>query len=188
MKKKAQLSRPTSDFWNDVVLQNIDYARYLTGHKYNLGSAGIKMGLSPGKIIAHDWSKFKPARFDIYEDYFYGPEGIRGKLSPKVYKAFKSSVKEHYKTEAHHAHKLGLPQTKQTQIEAVADWYSVGKTQADMKGINYLSFVDWWNQHKNRFLLKGNISKSTYTQIEETLKKNYNILSYTIDKIKELFK
>ncbi len=142
MKKKAQLSRPTSDFWNDVVLQNIDYARYLTGHKYNLGSAGIKMGLSPGKIISHDWSKFKPARFDIYEDYFYGPEGIRGKLSPKVYKAFKSSVKEHYKTEAHHAHKLGLPQTKQTQIEAVADWYSVGKTQADMKGINYPSFVD----------------------------------------------
>ncbi|KKL06186.1 hypothetical protein LCGC14_2598530, partial [marine sediment metagenome] len=55
MKKKAQLSRPTSDFWNDVVLQNIDYARYLTGHKYNLGSAGKKMGLSPGKIIAHDW-------------------------------------------------------------------------------------------------------------------------------------
>ncbi len=165
MKKEAQLSKPTTDFWNDTVLQNIDYARYLTGHKYNLGSAGVKIGLSPGKILAHDWSKFKPARFDIYEDYFFGPKGIRGKLSPEVYKNFRASVEDHYRTESHHNHKIGLPQDKQTQMEAIADWYSVGKTQSDMRGTSYPEFRDWWNQRKYNFLLKGKISKSAYTQI-----------------------
>jgi len=188
--KKAQVSKPTSDLWNDVVLQNIDYARYLIGHKKNLGKAGIKVGLGPGKILAHDWSKFKPKSFDIYEDYFYGPEGIRSKegVSPQVYKSFRKEVGDHYRTESHHRDKLGLPKDVQTELESVVDWYSVGKTNADMRGQDYPNFVEWWDSNKYRFLLKRKISREAFAEVEKALAKNYNIISYTVDKIKELFK
>lgn len=188
MIKKAQWSKPTKDLWNDAVLQNVDYARYLTGHKYNLGSAGVKIGLSPGKILAHDWSKLKPKKFDVYEDYFFGPDGIRSsRLSPTVYKSFRKEVGDHYKTESHHRDKLGLPKNLQTELESVADWYSVGKTNADMKGQEFPNFVEWWNSRKYRFLMRRQISREAFTQVEKTLAKNYNIISYTVDKIKELF-
>lgn len=188
MKKLAQYSKPTTDLWNDVVLQNVDYARYLAGHKYNLGSAGVKIGLSPGKILAHDWSKFKPKKFDVYEDYFFGPKGVRSsKVDPKVYKSFRKEVEDHYRTESHHNHKIGLPEDMQTELEAVADWYSVGKTNADMKGQEFPNFQEWWNGRKYRFLMRRQISRETFTHIEKTLAKNYNVISYTVDKIKELF-
>ncbi len=186
--KKSQLSKPTSDFWNDTILQNIDYARYLLGHKLNLADAGIQIGLNPGKVIAHDWSKFKPKKFDIYEDYFFGPKGIRGKLSSDVYKSFRKEVQDHYHTESHHRDKIGLPEDVQTEMESIVDWYSVGKTKADMQGQNYPNFVDWWNQRKNRFLIKRKLSMQAYEEIEKNLKKNYNILTYSIDKIKNIFK
>jgi hypothetical protein len=187
--KLSQWSSPTKDFWNDSILQNIDYARYVTKHKYNLGSAGVKIGLSPGKILAHDWSKFKPNKFDVYEDFFFGPEGIRsGKASPTVYKSFRKEVEDHYRTESHHNDRVGLPENLQTELESVADWYSVGKTNADMKGLDFPNFVDWWNSRKNFFLMKGDISREAYEQIEKTLAKDYNIITYTVDKIKELFK
>lgn len=186
--KISQLSRPTSDFWNDTVLQNIDYGRYLLGHKLNLADAGIQIGLNPGKVIAHDWSKFKPKKFDIYEDYFFGPRGIRGKLSSGVYKDFRKEVEDHYHTEAHHRDKIGLPEDTQTEMESIVDWYSVGKTNADMKGQDFPSFRDWWNHRKFGFLIKRKLSKQAYTKIETELKKNYNILTYSIAKIKDIFK
>jgi hypothetical protein len=188
MNKKSQYSKPTTDFWNDTILQNIDYARYLAKHKYNLGSAGVKMGLSPGKILAHDWSKFKPKSFDVYEDFLYGPTGHRGTNSPETFKAFKQEFTKHYGTEVHHNHKLGLPEDVQTQIESVADWYSVAKSNADIKGLAFPDFIDWWDARKNSFLMKGTISRDVYEQVEKTLAKNYNILTYTADKIKELFR
>lgn len=188
MKKTSQWSKPTSDFWNDAVLQNLDYARYLAGHKWNVGTAGVKIGLSPGKILAHDWSKFKPKSFDVYEDFWFGPKGKRGTLSPEVYKSFKQEFQKHYQTEAHHAHKLGLPEDLQTQLESVVDWYSVGKTQADMRGLDFPNFVEWWDSNKYKFLLNGSLSREAYTHIEKTLAKDYNIFTYTIDKLKEIFK
>jgi hypothetical protein len=191
MNKKVQWSKPTSDFWNDAILQNVDYARYLVGHKYNLGAAGVKVGLSPGKILAHDWSKFKPKKFDVYEDYFFGPRGVRsGKVAPQVYKAFRKEVEDHYRTETHHNDKIGLPEDIQTELESVVDWYSVGKTRATMQGRSgdYPSFITWWDHRKRRFLANKNISKAAYDKIEKTLVKNYNIVTYTIDKIRELFK
>lgn len=187
--KLAQYSTPTTDVWNDYVLQNLDYAKYIRDHKYNLGAAGVKIGLSPGRILAHDWSKFKPKKFDVYEDFFFGPEGIRSKnVSPEVYKSFRKEVKDHYRTESHHNDRLGLPENIQTELESVADWYSVGKTNANMRGETFPNFVDWWDSRKNRFLMKGDISRNVYLKIEETLAKDYNILTYTVDKIKELFK
>jgi adenylate kinase family enzyme len=188
LKKESQWSKPTTDFWNDTILQNLDYARYLLGHKYNVGAAGIKAGLSPGKIIAHDYTKFKPRTFDVYEDYFYGPKGITGNLSPKVYKAFREEVEKHYRAEPHHRAKLGLPKDVATEIESVADWYSVGKTKAGMRGQDFPNFVDWWNARKLGFLAKGSISKNAFVKIETTLKKDYNIVTYSFDQIKELFK
>jgi len=188
MKKTSQWSKPTKDFWNDTVLQNLDYARHLIGHKINLGTAGVKIGLSPGKILAHDWSKFKPRKFDVYEDFFYGPEGRRGKLSKDVYTAFRKEVEDHYRTEAHHRHKLGLPEDPQTQMESVVDWYSVGKTNADMRGIDFPNFLEWWEARKYGFLVKGAITKDTFVKIEQAIAKNYNIVTYTIDKLRSLFK
>lgn len=186
--KIAQLSEPKRDFWNDTVLQNIDYSRYLLGHKYNVGVAGVKLGLSPSKILIHDWSKFKPKKFDVYEDFFFGPDGVKSKrIDPKIYTAFRQEVQDHYETESHHNDKIGKPENTQTELESVADWYSVGKTNADMSGKAFPNFVDWWNQNKNKFLLHGGISQSVYNKIEQTLLKDYNVFSYTIDQIKNLF-
>jgi hypothetical protein len=189
MKKESQYSKPTTDFWNDTILQNIDYARYIAKHKYNLGVAGVKMGLSPGKILAHDWSKLKPTKFDVYEDYFFGPQGIRsGNVSPQVYKSFRKEVQDHYETESHHNDKIGKPESVQTEKESVSDWYSVGKTNASMKGQDFPNFIDWWNARKNNLLMKGDISRQVYEQIERTLTKDYNVITYTVDQIKNLFK
>ena len=186
--KLANLSSPTSDFLNDSILQNIDYGRYLVGHKINLGDAGIQMGLSPGKILAHDYTKFDPKRFDVYEDYFYGPRGMHGKLSPQVYKNFKQEVAGHYASEPHHNYKLGIPEDMQTHLENIADWYSVGKTNASMQGKSFPNFVDWWNSRKLGFLGRGSISKEVFVKVEKQVAKDYNIFSYTIDQIKEIFK
>lgn len=186
--KLANLSSPTSDFLNDYVLQNIDYGRYLVGHKMNLGTAGIQMGLSPGKILAHDYTKFDPKRFDVYEDYEYGPKGMRGNLSPKIYKEFRQEVESHYAAEPHHNDKLGLKENIQTEMESVADWWSVGKTNASMQGKSFPNFVDWWNGRKLGFLGRGSISKEAFVKIEKQVAKDYNIFSYTVDQIKEIFK
>ena len=182
-------SKPTTDFWNDNILQNIDYARYLAKHKYFVGSAGVKMGLNPGKIIMHDWSKLKPGKFDAYEDYFFGPKGIRsGKVDPEVHKNFRTHVEKHYRTEAHHNTKLGLPKDLQTEMESVADWWSVGRSQASMKGKEFPSFVEWWNMNKNKYLSNNQISKKVFDTIEKNLKYDYNLFTYTVDKVRGVFK
>lgn len=189
MIKKAQLSEPTSDFWNDVVLQNADYLRYLTAHKKNIAAAGIKAGLNPINIIAHDWSKFKPKSFDTYEDFFFGPKGIRsGKVDPTVLKAFKEEFTKHYLTESHHNHKLGLPEDIQTQTEAVVDWYATSKAKADLKNEYFPTFIEWWNQNKFLLLTRGTITKDVFDKIEAAVKNNYNIFTYSIDRIKEFIK
>lgn len=180
MKKTSSLSTPTSDFWNDTILQNIDYANYVAKHKYNLGTAGVKMGLSPWKIIAHDWSKFKPKSFDVYEDYWFGPTGIKGTLSPETLKAFRNEVQKHYETEAHHNHKLGLPQDLETQMEAIADWYSVSTNTQK------ISFPRWWDLNKEKLLLNKKITIEAFNHIENKLKQDLNLFTYTVEKLKNV--
>lgn len=189
MDKKAQISNPTTDFFNDYVLQNLDYLRYLIAHKNNIVQAGVKANLNPGNMILHDWSKFKPKSFDVYEDYFFGPEGIRGKkLSPVVYKNFRDEVYKHYTTEKHHNHKLGLPKNLETEIESVVDWYSTGKANADLQGRSFPNFIQWWEKNKYNLLNNNKISQEAFNKIEEAIKKDYNIFSYTVDKLKQMFK
>jgi len=168
MFKLAQiLSRPTTDFWNEHVLQNIDYARYLINHKWEVASAGTKIGLNPIILIKHDWSKFRPKAFRVYKEHFFGPEGKT--KNPMASKEFNQMVNWHYRTEDHHNYKLELPTTIEAELESIADWYAVGKANANIRGLSFPNFKDWWNKHKESFLLNHKVSISAYNKIENEL-------------------
>lgn len=87
--------------------------------------------------------------FRTYSDWFFGPEGIKGSKSPKAYKAFRKQVDKHYRRSAHHAHKIGKNQPLKNQLEALADWYSVGKTTGSVKE----PFKEWYKMKRNTLKL-----------------------------------
>jgi hypothetical protein len=183
--KLAELfSEPKKDFWNDTILQNIDYSRYLLGHKYNVGKAGVAMGLEPATILKHDYTKFNPKMFDVYEDYFFGPEGIRSaNTNPKLKKEFREWADWHYKQEDHHNDKIGKPENIETEMESVADWYSVQRTNAKIKhNADFPDFKTWWNENKGNFLQKRQISERAFAKIENQVNKDYNLFTYMFNR------
>lgn len=48
------------------------YLRYVVIHKWFVFVAGRKAGVSPWRLLKHDWSKFLPCEWYPYVEYFYG--------------------------------------------------------------------------------------------------------------------
>jgi len=100
---------------------DIDYAKYLAKHKWNIIRPGRELGVGYGTLLKHDLDKLKPSRFRAYSDWFFGPKGVKGTKDQKLFKKFRGEVDIHYNKNLHHAHKLNKPQPLKNQLEAVAD-------------------------------------------------------------------
>ncbi len=102
---------------------------------------------------------------------FFGSKGIRNKkgVDLDTYKAFRKAVDFHYEHESHHNDKVGKIKPIMSELESVADWYSVNKTNANMNNKDFPNFKEWWNEHKDNFLNKNKISKQSYLKIESNV-------------------
>ena len=148
------------------VRENVDYAKYVAKHKYNIVSPMRQMGLGYGQALKHDLSKLSPAEFGPYRNWFTGPKGITGTRDPETYKKWRAAVEHHYHAPGnlHHYRALGLKQSTvplKYRMEAVADWYSVQKT----KGATNEAFPDWYK----RLRTKLPIIPETQKAIDERL-------------------
>jgi len=47
---------------------------YILRHKWFVFLAGIRLRVPPWRLLIHDWSKFTPAEWPAYADYFFAPK------------------------------------------------------------------------------------------------------------------
>jgi hypothetical protein len=139
------------------IKPHIDYASYLIPHKYFVGKAMRDENLPWGQTLAHDLSKFTPSEWPQYVEYFNGPTGIKGTHDPETYLKWRAAVQHHYDNNKHHwraNHLEPKDVPMQYKLEAVADWYGVGRA----KGAYKTSFKDWYTE-KETFLPIDNATK-----------------------------
>lgn len=116
-------------FWEDRKA-DLEYGKYLAGHKFNVLRHGLEEGAPVGTLLAHDWTKLLPHIWAPYRDWRHGAEGLHGTRNPEVYKRFREAVQEHYLRSPHHWRRFGVPPEKvplKYKQESLADWYTVGK-------------------------------------------------------------
>lgn len=137
------------------VKDNVNYAWYVTKHKANIVKPMMQMGLPIGLALKHDLSKYSPAEFPVYRDWFVGPKGLHGTQDPALHAEWRKAVEHHYTSpnNLHHwakkdpEHPENYPLNN--RLEAVADWYSVNKTNRP-KGTDMPSFKDWYSERKDK--------------------------------------
>lgn len=133
------------------VKESLTYGKYLGKHKWNIVKPMRQMGLPWGQALKHDLSKLGPKEFGPYREYFAGTTGVRGTNTPETHELWRQAVRHHHNAPGnlHHYRALGLKGTVvplKYKLEAVADWYSVGRT----KGITNESFPEWFTRLKDK--------------------------------------
>lgn len=134
------------------VKDNVNYAWYVTKHKANIVKPMLDMGLPVGMALKHDLSKYSPAEFPRYRDWFVGPKGLHGTQDPALYTEWRKAVEHHYTdpNNLHHWAKIDPEHPEKypinNRMEAVADWYSVGKTNRTTK--NFPDFKTWYKERE----------------------------------------
>lgn len=125
---------------------NWDNLKYITKHKYNIVGPGRDLELPWGQLLKHDLSKFTPAEWGPYRDFFFGPKGIKREPEgpiPEVKKKFKEAVKHHYRLNKHHHEN----RAQKYELESIADQYSAAKTQSSSK--DFPDFKTWYKESKS---------------------------------------
>ena len=133
------------------IKQDYDYGKYLVKHKYNMMGPGRQLGVSYKTLLKHDLDKFKPRRYNVYSDWFFSPQGVKGTKDPELYRKFRESVDEHYENNPHHYHKINKEQPQENKLEALVDWYSVSKTT----GKTMLDFKEWYLMNRDKLPIDG---------------------------------
>lgn len=132
-------------------MKYLKYLSYIVRHKWFVGVAGRKIGLSWWQCITHDLSKMRPSEFFPYCDYFYGGPwatateahrasqlcGVALKTQHKVDEAFDKAWLKHQHRNPHHYQHWVLREDSGTQKilnmpyryikEMVADWMGAGR-------------------------------------------------------------
>lgn len=149
----------TANFISEEIKPRLNYGAYLINHKATIFKEGWKLGLPPGQLLLHDYSKFKPGLYGPYAKYFFGNP-------PKQnYDAWRVQVEKHYNSEKHHLDKIGLDKPVKYELESILDWYSVYKNTGGT-----LTFLEWWDAHKQGFLLSGKLSQAAFNNMESRIK------------------
>lgn len=55
-------------------MKHLRYLRYLIRHKWFVLLAGLRTGVPLWRLLIHDWSKFLPAEWFPYVEFFYGQQ------------------------------------------------------------------------------------------------------------------
>lgn len=148
--------------WDNVIKAY----EWLVGHDlvYGVGK-GIAMN-----ILTHDASKYGPAEFKPYEDYFYGER------TPEVEEKFNRAWLHHIHNNPHHWEHWCIVQANGCQAlempreyayEMVCDWWAF----SHKKG-NLWEIFDWYEKNKREMLLHPN----TREFVEDLLGKIRKIL------------
>lgn len=126
----------------DWLYEHIPYVRSLVPDRIDVMNLGI----------IHDNSKYEPAEYAAYDDYFYGEK------SAEVRKAFEYAWLHHIHRNPHHwqywvlihddepMEALEMPETY--VIEMIADWWSFS-----WKNNNLFEIFDWYEKHSKGMIL-----------------------------------
>lgn len=151
------------------ISDSANYGKYVAKHKWNIVSPMHQMGLPLTQAAKHDLSKLGPKEFGPYRNWFEGTKGIKGSRDQATYNQWRTAVDHHYRAPGnlHHLRALKLNPAQvplKYKMEAVADWYSVGKT----KGIVGTSFPKWYRTQRATLP----IDRDTREMIDMQLSKN----------------
>ena len=133
---------------------NHQYFTVTVRHKFYVGQAIFKTGAPWYMAIIHDWSKFRPTEYALYQYEFFGSApNDRGKVKgSRAHYAFKM----HYKRNKHHwqywvtdwgNRRARLMPTKYIK-EMVADWMGASRAYAGTWDI-----TPWMNRHAHEMIL-----------------------------------
>lgn len=135
-------------------MNSLKYARYLLKHKWFVFIAGCRLGVSPYRLLIHDWSKLTPAEWPQYARSFYGQQP----RSDEVKADFERAWLHHQHKNPHHWQHWVLredsgatktvPMPDKFLLEMLADWYGAGRTQTG-KWQAHL----WYENNKDKLVL-----------------------------------
>lgn len=152
---------------------DVNYANYLLKHKLGVAEAGVKLNLPASVLIKHDWSKFKPDTWTAHRNYFYGSDGINGENTKQVFLDYQASRKQHFMDEPSHH---GMNKSMNQELESVADWYSVNKTNARLSGLNFPDFKLWWFSKRAKFVHQ--LRPETVLTIDDLVARDISFTEY----------
>jgi len=135
---------------------HFNYLIYLIKHKWFVFRACLWTNVPLWRILVHDWSKFTPAEWVPYANYFFNTK-LSG--SKKIYwkHRFALAWNHHQKTNPHHWEYWVIPTKKgpdtlempETYVrEMVADWCGAGRAKTGTWDIK-----KWYELNKEIILL-----------------------------------
>jgi hypothetical protein len=145
------------------VKKHYNYGKYVFKHKANIISPMLQVGLPLSQALAHDVYKLGPKEWGPYAEWMEGPTGRHGTQSPETFNKWRKAVKHHYAHSPHHYLKYGNPDNapNKYKLEALADWYSVNKTKAQIKGNKqFPDFRHWYADKYYKLPLTPNVRKT----------------------------
>jgi len=148
-----------SDDWKNL--------KYIGEHKYYIIGPGREIGVPTWQLLKHDLSKFSPAEWEPYSQFWFGSKGVTGTKDPAVHAAFLRAIKHHYANNPHHYQNPKHDQLKY-KLEEVVDWYASAKAQSP-KPSQFPTFDNWYATHRKAFL--GSKRNSLSPQIDSYIKK-----------------
>lgn len=141
--------------------KNLEYLRYIVRHKAYVFLECCRLGI-PWRGVVHDLSKFHPAEWLPYREYFY-PETVHdecvGSFSRRVReRAFDAAWLRHIHCNPHHwQHWLlveddtgrgrALPMPENYVREMLADWRAMSRARGRD------SVKDWYSEARKKMML-----------------------------------
>jgi hypothetical protein len=133
-------------------MRDVKYLSYVIRHKWWVLYYGIKIGAPLRRLLLHDMSKFLPAEWVPYRDFFDGPQPP----SAEVRERFMAAVKLHKSRNPHHwewwirdYYPGGVANmTEPYLLELLADWCGAGRAingKADPIG--------WYTREKEKIIM-----------------------------------
>lgn len=130
------------------------YFAYVIRHKWFVFVAGLRVNVSFVQLLMHDLSKFSPAEFFAYAEYFNGEKNDRTE------QAFKVAWNNHQKYNKHHwQHWVLINDSDEPKItplvmpvkyadEMVADWMGAGRAITGKWEVH-----EWYAKSKEKIIL-----------------------------------
>jgi len=163
-----EINKPTP-----ACKEDKDYIKYIDDHRKNvfiafnrfgqqiclcLSLIGIPYKQLRNLVAVHDISKYEPAEFSSYRQFFYPEQG-----QEKDDDIFKKAWRHHYQHNRHHwqywiENGIPKPMDKLAVAEMVLDWIA-------MSIQNKTNPVNWYKQNKNQI----QIDKQTRESVEKIL-------------------
>jgi hypothetical protein len=136
---------------------HLSYLKYVVRHKFFVLCAGLPLGVSPFRLLLHDWTKFLPREWFPYATFFNGPKLDKTGEALK-FGAFQKAWNHHQKKNDHHwqfwllqmddgGPVIPLAMSEQAKREMLADWRGAGRA------LGMPDTRQWYLDHKDVIIL-----------------------------------